>query len=454
MADDRTVAALSSGLVPSGVAVVRVSGPQVRFALERIAGRVPKARYAERATLCDPATGQALDDALILFFPKPNSFTGDDVAEFHCHGGRAVVQGLLAALYALPGIAPAEAGAFTRQAFLNGKMDLTQVEAVGDLIHATTDAQREQAMGQLAGRARDRVLAWRDAITDMRALVEADLDFSDEDDVPGSVVDSLPERLDGLIAELERNVQDRWSERLRDGFRVVLAGAPNSGKSTLLNALVERDAALVSSEAGTTRDVIDVAIDMDGLPVVLSDTAGLRVLDDRVSAVERMGIGKTQDLLDSADCVVWLSGGDAGQDAQHDFSDTLRESWIRIRSKCDHPGSPDEAFDPDLLPVSGRTGAGLPALRSRIAESIRERYQNVVVRKDQAVALNARRREALVSCLRSLGAARHLLRGPVPSLDMVAEELRVASHALGTITGHVDSEAVLDRLFARFCIGK
>ena len=451
MAESRTVAALSSGLVPSGVAVIRVSGSRVRFALERIAGFVPEPRYAQRSTLCDPNSQAPLDDALVLFFPGPNSFTGEDVAELHCHGGRAVVDGVLAALYAVPGIEPAEPGEFTRQAFLNGKMDLTQVEAVGDLIHATTASQRDQAMGQLAGRGRDRVLAWQDAITDMRALIEADLDFSDEDDVPGSVVDSLPERLDELIGELEWETESHWSERLRDGFRVILAGAPNSGKSTLLNALVERDAALVSSEAGTTRDVIDVAIDMEGLPIVLSDTAGLRDELMPVSAVEQMGIEKARLLIGDADCVVWLLGGDdIGADSA---TLPLADDWIRIRSKSDLLGS-KRAWADDVLLVSGVSGDGLTELRFAIASSIRERYEFGGRPAQQDVALDARRREALTLSLEELKEASRLLGRSDRSLDLVAESLRSASFHLGRITGHVDAEGVLDRLFSRFCIGK
>lgn len=271
-----TVAALSSGLVPSGVAVIRVSGPQVRFTLEKIAGIRPSPRKASLRTFSDPQTGQRIDKGLALFFPAPNSFTGEDVAEFHCHGGRAVVDAMLRALWSLDGVRAADAGDFTRQAFVNGKLDLTQVEAVGDLIHASTSLQLDQALAQLDGAATRKLSAWKEALADCRAQIEADLDFSDEDDVPGSVVDSLPEQLGILKSAIEDELSSHVAERVRDGFQVVLAGAPNSGKSTLLNALLERDAVLVSPIAGTTRDQIDVPIDLDGLPVILTDTAGLR----------------------------------------------------------------------------------------------------------------------------------------------------------------------------------
>lgn len=448
-----TVAALSSGLVPSGVAVIRISGPNVRFALERIAGGVTDARLATLRPFKDPATDKTLDQGLVLFFPKPNSFTGEDVAELHAHGGRAVVGALLQALWSLDGIVPAEAGDFTRQAFLNGKLDLTQVEAVGDLIHASTALQLDQALDQLDGAASRKLGGWKDVIADARAMIEADLDFSDEDDVPGSVVDSLPEQLQQLLKEMEMELSSSVAERLRDGFRVVLAGAPNSGKSTLLNALLQRDAALVSSIAGTTRDQIDVPVDLDGLPVILSDTAGIRSDNMSRDAVELMGIEKARVAVEDADCVVWLLGGD---DSELSFEHDVRQKMIRVRSKSDIEGSESTVAQDADLQVSGRTGAGLDALKNTISDRLCGRYgiESDAGKIRGSLVLDARRRIAVQSARTSLEEALGRLGGGAQSLDHAAEELRLAQRALGSITGDVDAEQVLDRVFSRFCIGK
>jgi len=451
MAD--TVAALSSGLVPSGVAVIRVSGPQVRFALERIAGGVSDARLATLRSFRDPDTGRVLDKGLVVFFPKPNSFTGEDVAELHCHGGRAVVGALLQALWSLEGIRPAEAGDFTRQAFASGKLDLTQVEAIGDLIHASTALQLDQALDQLDGGAGRKLMVWKDAIADARAMIEADLDFSDEDDVPGSVIDSLPEQLQAILVEMDNELSSFIAERLRDGFRVVLAGAPNSGKSTLLNALLEREAALVSPIAGTTRDQIDVPIDLEGLPVILTDTAGLRAHEETDDHIESMGIERAQHAVERADCVVWLLGGDSDPVPNKGGLDS---KTIRVRSKLDLlPEMDIEKGDADVV-VSGKTGEGLSVLKCAIADALRSEYGLTEMTKAGVgrLALDARRRVALQSARGHLEAGLARLEHGAWSLDHSAEELRLAQRALGSITGDVDAEQLLDRVFSRFCIGK
>ncbi|MFN3226782.1 MAG: tRNA uridine-5-carboxymethylaminomethyl(34) synthesis GTPase MnmE [Hyphomicrobiales bacterium] len=450
-----TVAALSSGLVPSGVAVIRVSGPQVRFAIEKIAGTCPFPRQASLRSLSDPQTGQGIDKGLVLFFPGPNSFTGEDVAEFHCHGGRAVVDAMLRALWSLDGVRAADAGDFTRQAFLNGIFDLTQVEAVGDLIHASTSLQLDQALAQLDGAATRKLSAWRDALADVRAQIEADLDFADEDDVPGSVVDSLPEQLRGLKDAMEAELSSTVAERVRGGFRVVLAGAPNSGKSTLLNALLERDAALVSPIAGTTRDQIDVPIDLDGLPVVLTDTAGLRDSTLSEDPIERMGMDRARFALEQADCVVWLVGGDEPPAASLGDPQLPPQKMIRVRSKLDIADRIDARDDVDL-DVSGKTGEGLSALKSAMATLLRESYglSGRASSVGDGIALDARRRTALRSSLGHVDDALVLLEHGSSSLDHAAEALRLAQRALGEITGDVDAEQLLDRVFSRFCIGK
>lgn len=450
-----TVAALSSGLVPSGVAVIRVSGPKVRFALEKIAGICPLPRQARLRTFKDPQTGQRIDKGLVLFFPAPNSFTGEDVAEFHCHGGRAVVDAMLRALWSLDGVRAADAGDFTRQAFLNGKLDLTQVEAVGDLIHASSSLQLNQALAQLDGAASLKLSAWKEALAVSRAQIEADLDFSDEDDVPGSVVDSLPEQLGALKSDIEEELSSHVAERVRDGFRVVLAGAPNSGKSTLLNALLERDAVLVSPIAGTTRDQIDVPIDLDGLPVVLTDTAGLRDSEFSEDPIEKMGMDRAKLAVEQADCIVWLMGGDSVAGSSSASALALPGKTIRVRSKLDLAGKSGADDDVDIR-VSGRTGEGLPSLKAAVLSLLREQHglpdRGSVV--GDGIALDARRRTALHSSLRHIEEALVLLEQGPSYLDHAAEALRLAQRALGEITGDVDAEQLLDRVFARFCIGK
>ncbi|GAB5509684.1 MAG: tRNA uridine-5-carboxymethylaminomethyl(34) synthesis GTPase MnmE [Hyphomicrobiales bacterium] len=450
MSRNATVAALSSGLVPSGVAIIRISGPLTRFALETLSGSVPEPRFASLRTLKNPANGVVLDHALVLFFPAPHSFTGEDVGEMHCHGSRAVVDGVLAALWSLDGIGPAQAGDFTRQAFANGKMDLVQVEALGDLIHASTAGQRDLALSHLSGSASRKLTQWRDRLVHARAMIEAELDFSDEDDVPGSVLDSLPEQLRVLSVELKADLEDQFSERLREGFRVVLAGAPNSGKSTLMNALLEREAALVSPVAGTTRDRIDAAIDLDGLPVLLSDTAGLRDAGDVSDPVEVLGIDRARDALDQADCIIWLEGGDQAAESYDD------ERSIRIRSKSDLR---DENRDEDstVLAVSGRTGEGLVALKQHMRATLVERYQGSAGSDrvaNETISVDARRRSAVNQALNGLHAALSGLSATNPHLDLIAEDLRVTQLALGAISGDVDAEGVLDVVFSSFCIGK
>lgn len=450
MSRNATVAALSSGLVPSGVAIIRISGSLTRFALETLSGCIPEPRLASLRTLKDPTTGAVLDHALVLFFPAPHSFTGEDVGELQCHGSRAVIDGVLAALWSLDGVGPAQAGDFTRQAFANGKMDLVQVEALGDLIHASTAGQRDLALSHLSGSASRKLAQWRDRLVHSRAMIEAELDFSDEDDVPGSVLDSLPEQLRDLSVELQADLDDQFSERLREGFRVVLAGAPNSGKSTLMNALLDREAALVSPVAGTTRDRIDASIDLDGLPVLLSDTAGLRNAEEVSDPVEVLGIDRARDALDQADCIIWLEGGDQAVEV---FDDARS---IRIRSKSDlRVGAAAE--DGSILAVSGRTGDGLAALKQRVHTLLVERYQGSAGGDrvaNETISVGARRRSAIKRALNGLHAALDGLSTTNPHLDLVAEDLRVTQMALGAISGDVDAEGVLDVVFSSFCIGK
>ena len=445
-----TIAALSSGALPSGVAVIRISGPDTRRALERVSGPLPPPREAVLRTIRG-RNGDVLDRGLVLFFPAPASFTGEDVGELHCHGSRAVVDAVLDTLWSLDAVGPAEAGDFTRQAFANGKLDLLQVEALGDLLESSTSLQRKLALEGLHGAGRATLEGWRSDLLDVRARIEAELDFSDEDDVGSLDRANTVAPLKCLAAALRDDLESRFEERLREGFRVVLAGPPNSGKSTLLNALLRRDAALVSPIAGTTRDVIEVPVDIGGLPVLLSDTAGLRPDWESNDPVERMGMDRTRAAVESADCVIWLLGdGQSADEEELSFVDT---PLIRVRSKSDlrvHTVCGDEG----ILPVSGTTGAGLDDLVDAVACALSGSRDAAVALTSGRVAINARRKAALADGLRALERALALVSDGCVDLELVAEECRAATASLDAVLGESSPEAVLDRVFSAFCIGK
>src|SRR6202051_2174115 len=305
---EQTIFALSSGRPPSAIAMVRVSGPQARAALMSLDNKLPAPRMATRVLLRD-AEQRPIDDAVVLWFPGPASATGEDVAEFHVHGGRAVLGALFAALSAFEHVRAAEPGEFTRRAFENGKLDLTEAEALDDLIHADTDRQRRQALRQLKGLLSDKARDWRARIIEASALIEAGIDFSDEGDVPAELIAPAMEKIMALLGEIEEVLAAHGkSERLRDGLVVAIAGPPNVGKSTLINQLARREVAIVSPHAGTTRDVIEVQLDLDGYPVTVIDTAGIRETDD---PVEQEGVRRARARADEADLVLWMV------DAQH-----------------------------------------------------------------------------------------------------------------------------------------
>src|SRR5215475_7695130 len=298
---DQTIFALSSGRPPSAIAIVRVSGPEAGTVLTKLAGKIPPPRMASRALLRD-AGGQPIDDAVVLWFPGPASATGEDVAEFHVHGGRAVLASLFAALSAIEDVRAAEPGEFTRRAFENGKLDLTEAEGLDDLIHADTDRQRRQALRQLKGLLGDKARSWR------AAIIEAGIDFSDEGDVPAELIAPALAKVKALLAEIKDVLAAQGkAERLRDGLVVAIAGPPNVGKSTLINQLARREVAIVSPHAGTTRDIIEVQLDLDGYPVTVIDTAGIRETDD---PVEQEGVRRARSRAAEADLVLWLTDAD------------------------------------------------------------------------------------------------------------------------------------------------
>ncbi len=434
MSDPPTLFAPASGFGRAAIAVIRVSGPAAGAVLTALAGPLPAPRRLSLRTLRDPADGAILDRALIAWMPGPSTVTGEDMAELHLHGGVAVRAGVIRALTAFPGCRPAEAGAFTRRAVLNGRMDLTEAEGVADLIEAETEAQRRQALRQLDGALGRQVAAWRDEAIDCLAAAEAALDFSDEGDVDDTALDrALFDRAARLRAAIAAALADgRRGERVREGFWVVLAGPPNAGKSTLLNALSRRDAAIVSPVPGTTRDAIEVRLDLGGLPVMLVDTAGLRETHD---PVEAEGIRRTRRRMAEADLVLMLV-----PPVPKATEPAATGRVLRVRTKADLADGSGGG-----LAVSALTGQGMPALLEAIAAEA-----EAALGGGDALITRERHRDALERCVA------HLDRLPAVAAmpELVAEDLRLAVRALGEVGGHVGIEAVLDRLFSGFCIGK
>lgn len=442
--DATTIFALSSAPGRAGVAVIRVSGQAAQLVLEKMVASVPKPRAAAFRTIRHPETGEALDRAVVLWFAAPLSETGEDVVEFQVHGSRAVVAAILAALAGIPGCRLAEPGEFARRAFENGKLDLAEVEGLADLVDAETEAQRRQALAQAGGALSKLYDGWRTRLIEIAALTEAAIDFSDEGDVAASSFAEARKRAETLHKEVAAHLNDgHRGEILRDGFRVALLGAPNAGKSSLLNALARRDAAIVSAEAGTTRDVIEVRLDLAGLPVIVSDTAGIR---EGLSEVEQEGIRRSLAAAREADLVLWLAEK-AGKDESIPPLGFSRETSLVIRSKTDLPHESQSEPDFGDLAISAKTGAGL----DRLIAAITERAKQAVGSQTDPAITQARHRQALETALADVET---FLAGSPEFIELRAEDLRRAAQALGRITGRVDVEDVLDQIFSRFCIGK
>lgn len=434
-----TIFALSSGALPSGVAVLRVSGSRSRDVHAALVGDEPVARRAATRLVRD-ADGAVLDQAVVLWFEAPASFTGEDVLELHVHGGRATVAALLRRLGTMPGLRMAEAGEFTRRAFLNGKLDLTQAEALSDLIAAETEAQRKLAMLSAQGGQRELYEGWRTRLVHARAMIEAELDFADEGDVPGSVAGTIWQDMRSLALEIDRHCAGfKRAEIVRDGYDVVILGAPNSGKSSLINTLAKREAAIVSDEPGTTRDLIEVVLDLDGYKVRVTDTAGLR---DTSSAVEQIGIRRARERAGQADLVLYLVPQDALPDDKPVDRSGFGGEVLLVGTKTDLPGEAIPGLD---IHVSSVTGEGLDELMRRLAE----RARNAAGIQDLLPL-----RERHIQLLKSAGAAiAEALNDRLP-LELRAEALRDASNAVGRITGRVDVEDLLEVIFSTFCVGK
>jgi tRNA modification GTPase len=482
-----TIFALSSGRGPSAIAVVRISGPRAGAALKTLSGNIPAPRQAALGRVRDPASNDIIDEALILWFPAPHSETGEDVAELQLHGGRAVIAAVLAALGRIEGLRPAEAGEFTRRAFENGKLDLTAVEGLADLVAAETQGQRRQAFRQMKGLLGNRAETWRQRLIQALALVEAHIDFSDEADVQNSAHGNQLAPALAIARALETEIaaalaDSRTGERLREGLVVAIAGPPNAGKSTLLNRIARREAAIVSPYAGTTRDVIEVHLDLLGWPVTLLDTAGIRDTED---PVELEGVRRARERAAAADLVLWVV--DAGETGQKWQKSTKRaqncpQNWL-IRNKIDllqgrnesNPTSrrsSEHKSDPKKVLInivsnelthknesetsknelefnlSAVTGEGFDQLLAQLARHA----EGFLAGAEQAVVTRERHRLALEEVLAAL---RRAQRGDVAGHEeLLAEELRIAARALGRLTGRVDVEDILDVIFRDFCIGK
>jgi tRNA modification GTPase len=478
-----TIFALSSGRPRSAIAVVRISGPRAGQVLEVLGAGRPMARRATRAILRD-AAGGPIDDALVLWFPAPASATGEDVAELHVHGSQAVISALFDSLRAIDGLRPAEAGEFTRRSFESGKLDLTEVEGLADLIDAETEMQRRQALRQLKGFLGKRAEAWRAKIIEACALIEAGIDFSDEGDVPAELMQPALKVAAELRGEIQESLgKSARSERLREGLVVAIAGPPNAGKSTLLNRLANRDAAIVSPHAGTTRDVIEVHLDLAGYPFVLIDTAGIRESDD---PVEQEGVRRARARAEQADLVLWLvdasaadetrsenfgaevwtvfnkidrvagQGGDLGSAHSREggnpgatgdrLAGLAKTGSPQVKQLFGRP-SPGRADGDRQFAISAETGQGIEALTGSLAEFAAEYFGT----GESVLVSRARHRALLQDAADALGrATQSVQRGE----EIVAEELRTAGQVLGRLTGRVDVEDVLAKIFKDFCIGK
>lgn len=422
-----TIFALSSGRPPAAVAVIRVSGLKAHDAGRLFAGPLPEARSVALRELKDPVSGEVLDEALVLRFDGPASATGEDSVELHCHGGRAVVDAVLSALACVDGLRQAAPGEFTRRAFFNGRIDLTQAEGLADLIEAETESQRKAALALSEGGLRKQVEAWQAQLLGLSAEAERVIDYDDDDD---AVSPRLLAECRALADALRRWLSRPRVEALKDGVRVVVAGPPNAGKSSLINAIVGTERAIVTDVPGTTRDHIDVPLSLAGLPVLLTDTAGLRETSDEVEAI---GVARSQRLVEAADVLLWMGPPDEAPP---------HPRLVRVHGKADLR---DRSSIPDgSTPVSARTGSGIPQLLERIGEMAGD-----LLPAEDAIALNRRQADCLAQ-------AADALEGAAATADAVilAEQLRLARAAFDRLTGRAGVEDLLDALFGRFCLGK
>lgn len=434
-----TIFALSSGALPAAIGVIRISGTRAVEAAAALVGPLPEVRHARLRRMVDPLSGEVLDEGLVVWFPAGRSETGEDLVELHCHGSRAAIRAVEEALGRQPGVRMAQAGEFTRRAFLNGKTDLARIEGLSDLIHAETAPQRRAAMAMMGGALSRKIAVWADQLARLAARMEAVLDFSDEGDVDETALrDDIVRAMAALARELSHELGRPSAERLKQGIRLVIAGPPNAGKSTLLNALVGRDAAIVSSIAGTTRDVIEVPVALNGIPFLIADTAGLHEAGN--DPIEAIGMERAKDMLDAADIVLWL-----GPKTQRP---SIHGIVLPISAKADlaehATAAAAAAGGPEALLLSARTGEGMDLLVERLTE-----IACTLLPAPGDYALSVRQRAVVMRAHEALE------QGAVLDDDiLIAESIRTALAALDELTGRATTEAVLDELFAGFCIGK
>ncbi|MZR29793.1 tRNA uridine-5-carboxymethylaminomethyl(34) synthesis GTPase MnmE [Sneathiella litorea] len=443
MSFNETIFALASGRGRAGVAVVRISGPGAFDALERISAKpLPKARSATLCQIYRSSDKSVIDQILSITFPGPNSFTGEDVVELHLHGSPAILTAVFEELVLLPAFRPALPGEFTRRAFEHGKMDLTEAEGLGDLVNAETDAQARQALRQMQGELGRLYEGWRSSLVSSLAHLEADIDFPDED-LPDGVAKAISPKIAHLRREIEEHLADgHRGEKIRDGLNVVILGQPNVGKSSLLNVLARKEAAIVSDEAGTTRDIIEVPMDLAGYPVTIADTAGLR---DSGNKIEQEGVRRARDRAKTADIRLFMTTAET-PDIPEEFIDLVEESDFRLINKTDILDQKvEDNPDSRIFALSVKTGKGIEAFLSALEADVTNRLD-----LSGAPALTRiRHRQALEECV----AALQRFEGAQES-ELAAEDTRLAVRALGRITGRVDVEDILDVIFGDFCIGK
>lgn len=442
---DHTIVALASGNIPAGVAILRVSGSQALDSIMALTGLdaiTPRQTYFSNFT--HPHTKKILDKGLVVYFQNPQSFTGEDVAEFHIHGGRAVIDRMLNTILSLDHIRMADPGEFTKRAYINGKIDLTEAEAINDLVHAETDAQADLALEQMGGSLRDLYEGWADTLKKKLAYIEADIDFSDEE-LPESLADKMRPDIQCLYDGLQEHLNDAHKgERLREGIYVAILGVPNAGKSSLINVLAKRDVAIVSSQAGTTRDAIEVHLNLDGYPITLIDTAGIR---ESIDDIENEGIKRAIERAESSDLNIVLFPANETPDRK--MLELVNQKTIAVISKADLPQI--ETTKSDLnnistLSLSTENGDGIKALLDAISAKIKTIYD-----KPRSSPLLTRKRHRLAV----ENTAHHLERAlNAPDVELMAEDVRLAVRELGRITGRVDVEDLLDVIFRDFCIGK
>ncbi len=437
MINSDTIFAVSSGSGMAGIAVIRMSGGKAGSVLASIAGPLPLPRLASVRQLRVPGSGEVVDQALVLWMPGPSSATGEDVAEFHVHGSAAVIDTIFGIFSSVTGVRLAEPGEFTRRAFINDRMDLVEAEGLADLLHARTEAQRRMAMHHMLGRASSEYEIWRTELISILARLEAAIDFVEEDGVAAAALAEIKPKTLDLVEHLSRAAAkaDR-AGALRSGVKVVFAGAPNVGKSTLLNLVAAREAAIVSSHPGTTRDVIEVSIVLGGVPIILTDTAGLR--PESHDEVENIGMQRAKSEVGAADIVVWVSSVDVREEIENAVLPTLR-----VLNKSDLPGAAHGIH----LRVSAKTGEGIAGLIAELERLVKERFGGM----EQASVIRTRHKDAVEESIRYLNDS---LSYEADQIELAAECLRKACFSIARVTGRVDVEDLLAKIFSEFCIGK